>query len=50
MKNVISVLICLAIALTLAWMLKINPEKEYGWFMGFIHGGFLVLNWIISLF
>lgn len=50
MKALLQLIITLAIALGLAWILSINPAKEYGWFMGLIHGGLLVPNWLIGLF
>ena len=28
----------------------INPEKEYGWFMGNLHGVWSLHNWILSCF
>ena len=28
----------------------INPEKEYGWFMGNLHGAWSLHNWILSCF
>ncbi|MFG6382051.1 MAG: hypothetical protein K1V87_08120 [Muribaculum sp.] len=50
MKAFLQLLWPLVIGLLLAWLLSINPVKEYGWFMGLIHGGLLVPNWIISWF
>lgn len=50
MKQFVNLLVTVAVSFGLAWLLSINPAKEYGWFMGLIHGGFLVPNWIISWF
>lgn len=33
-----------AVVFFFAWLLQIDHEKEYGWFMGFIHGWLLVPN------
>lgn len=40
----------LAFGCLMAWILSINPFKEYGWFMGMIHGSLAPFNWVISWF
>lgn len=50
MKTLLQLIIGILVCLGLAWLLRINPETEYGWFMGVVHGLLLVPNWIISLF
>lgn len=43
-------MITVAISFGFAWWLRIEPEQSYGWFMGLIHGGLLIPNWILSFF
>lgn len=50
MKTLLQLIIGIGICLAAAFLLRINPEVEYGWFMGVIHGFLLVPNWLISLF
>ena len=50
MRRCIPYLICFAFTMFLAWLLEINPTKEYGWFMGCVQGALVIPNWIISLF
>lgn len=50
MKTLLQLIVGIAICLGLSWLLEINPETEYGWFMGIVHGLLLVPNWVISLF
>lgn len=40
----------IAIFFILAVIFTISPIKEYGWFMGSIHGALAPYNWIISWF
>ena len=44
--------ICIAFGLFFLWVtiFDINPEKEYGWFMGSLHGFWSLHNWILSCF
>lgn len=50
MKTLLQFLAGAAICFGLAWVLRINPAQEYGWFMGMVHGLLLVPNWFISIF
>ena len=50
MKKLCTILYVFGIPILLAWLLVINPDKEYGWFMGIVHGALAIPNWIISLF
>ena len=50
MKAFINFIVMCAVSFGLAWLLQIEPTKEYGWFMGLVHGAFFVPNYIISLF
>ena len=50
MKKLFFRLFTLAVGCFFAWLLQIDPGKEYGWFMGIIHSWLLVPNWIISWF
>ncbi len=43
-------LFALGIAFALAAIFDINSAKEYGWFMGSLHGAWLPANWILSWF
>ena len=49
-KQWVSVLIELALFFLIAWALSIEPLKEYGWFLGSVHGVLAPYNWVISLF
>lgn len=50
MKRFVTFILFWAVMFAVAWILRMNPEKEYGWFMGLVHGGLVIPNWIISLF
>lgn len=50
MKTFLQFIIGIAICLLAAWLLRIDPATDYGWFMGIVHGVLLVPDWIISLF
>ena len=50
MKTFLHLIIGIAVCIGAAFLLRINPEAEYGWFMGAVHGLLLVPNWLISLF
>ena len=50
MKTVFQLLVCIAICIGVALLLRINPETEYNWLMGSVHGLLLVPNCIISVF
>ena len=40
----------LAIVFLLVWIFSIEGGKEYGWFAGMFHGGWVPYNWIRSWF
>lgn len=48
--SVIGSLLVLGLVIVLALVFDINPAKEYGWFMGSLHGAWLPANWILSFF
>ena len=37
-------------AFLVCWIFNIEGDKEYGWFAGSWHGGWMVYNWIRSWF
>ena len=49
-KQFIGVFIELALFFFFAWLLSIEPLKEYGWFLGGVHGVLAPFNWVISWF
>ena len=48
--QLISLIVVLIIMFVLAYLFSIEGGKEYGWFAGIFHGGWVVPNYIISLF
>lgn len=52
--NAVGVLIgnlfVIGLVFALASIFDINSAKEYGWFMGGLHGAWIPANWILSLF
>ncbi len=50
MKTLLQLLVGIAICIGVALLLRINPQAEYGWLMGSVHGLLLVPNCIISVF
>lgn len=48
--SIIGLLFGTAIGFLIAWIFDINPLKEYGWFMGWLHGAWALFNWVMSLF
>ena len=48
--SVISNLFVIGLVFALALIFDINPAKEYGWFLGSLHGAWIPANWILSLF
>ena len=50
MKTFIQLIIGVAICVAIAVLLRIDPQVEYGWFMGAVHGFLLVPNFIVSIF
>ncbi len=46
----IGAVVGLPLGFFLCWIFNIEGGKEYGWFAGCWHGGWMVLNWIRSLF
>lgn len=50
MKTLIQLLVGIAICIGASLFLRINPEMEYGWLMGAVHGLLLVPNCLISIF
>lgn len=49
-KILLFLLIWLGVGCLAAWILSINPLREYGWFLGSIHGALAPFNWVISWF
>ena len=47
---VIGNLFVIGLVFALVLIFDINPAKEYGWFMGSLHGAWIPANWILSLF
>ena len=50
MKTFLQLVIGVAVCVAVAVLLRIDPQTEYGWFMGAVHGFLLVPNFIVSLF
>ncbi len=50
MKTLIQLLIGIAVCLGAAYLLRIDPQTDYGCFMGGVHGLLLVPNWLLSIF
>jgi len=48
--NLWGIIIGFVIMFVLAWVFDIVPDKEYGWFAGLFHGGWIVPNYIFSWF
>lgn len=46
----VSTLFGFGVLFLLAWIFDILPLKEYGWFAGLFHGGWLVPNYVFSWF
>lgn len=50
MKTLIQLIVGIAICIGAAFFLRINPEVDYSWLMGVVHGLLIVPNCIISIF
>lgn len=50
LSNYIGMIVGLATVFVLAIIFDIDSSKEYGWFLGFFHGGWAPANWIMSWF